>query len=939
MFTTTGEDRCEAEVPLSSTVVPYLTSRYIVRVQYAADSARFHEWRLLDDTTRVRRKGGTVVATAYDLVNDLAAVGFIRTVDATTGLPTFTASVEATATELIDNYILPRLAAKGYTWIARGTVDYTEKRLWEWDRLNPLELLRLICSARGYEYRLRRNGTTNYLIDVVETINGGEPQREVRPGINLLDFTRARKGAGHYTVLEGFGATQPDGRRATIARALWKVTAVNAGTRRLTLADPSGAGAGPLVEDNQYVYSGPAPGYVFRYNRGSIHRIVASFAATQEVELDDVTSYKTGDLAELRSTAGATSLASEITDGSLSKRVTAIDAGNKRLTVDDPFAGADPVGLDDRYRGWIARAYYRSASTQLNNNVAAPNPDYRQCTVTSTTGMLAGDLCYHTSVDPASAPPWTLQTYAAYEIVSVDSATLVTIKYRRKTGAVPSLTNSVYLSTWRARTPDRVCTACAAAANTLDLDSVTSVATGDLVELLRRYDGAVQTELASPSGVATHGIRAGSVDRETRGETNLLAPYNALFRNFTLGANSPADSWFHGSGGRAFGVKNTNPAYLKLGANSVRIMPVTICKFNGGISAGATSALLFGSTGSPFEVGEAVILSYGLGNAETVVLTSVSSNGTTVTIGFAPSANAHAGNEEVRSAELAQDTARPSPTVGTYGTLMSELLDCPTIPGTLEMYGVHVILYLKGLTSGDQVPVKFSITANGELGGTAVQSTLTLNPATGAVSDSFNEVWIPLTQPVPGGLMRLEIGFTPASNPYPSDKAVYVCAAGIFQTSYDPGAGNIPEYSYATELHQAVNAKLALTALGAPASYDLSVVDCFGLDPDTWPYLQLIAGVTARVSEPSAGVAGQLLRVLRLSVDFDNLAEARLEVGSRQQRFTEILANASVRVPIVRILPDGTTQVLTGVSEQPLTLPPAGPVPPPPAPLFTVRTA
>lgn len=945
VFTTTGEDQFELEIPLSSPAVSYVTSRYVARVQYADASTHFHEWRFLDDSAHVKRKGGRIVATAYDLVNDLAAPGPIRTLDPNTGIPTFDVSVEATATELIDTYILPRLAAKGYTWIARGTVEFAEKRLWEWQRLNPLELLRYICSVRSHEYRLRRNGSTNYLIDVVVAINGSEPPREIRPGINLLDFKRTRKGASHFTILEGFGATQQDGQRATIARAAWKVTAVNTGTNRLTLADPSGVGAGPIIEDDQYVHSGPAPAFVFRYQQGGCHRIVDSFVATQEVQLDSVAGYLVGDFIELRGSVGATSIASEIPDGWnvssnnqgwTGKRVTNVDGVNKRLTIDQPFtASFDPVLLDNRYRGWIARAYFRSASSAMSNNVAASNPNHRQCTVASTTGMQAGDLCYHTQSNPSGAPPWSLVTAAALEVVSVDSSTLVTVKHRRKAGAVATMSNT-FLSTWRARTPDRVCVASDESSNTVDLDDVTSVANDDLIELVRRYDGDVLTELASPAGVAAHSTRVGAFDRETRGEVNLLAPYNAHFRTWTAGANAPPDTWFSGASVKAFGAKNTNATYLKTGVNSVRLMPIGQTTFSGNISAGATSATMSGVSGSRYEVGESVILSFGLGNAETVVLTSVSADG--LTIGFAACANAHTAGEAIRSVAHATDALRPAASLS-GAVLLSELLDCPSLPN-LASFGVRVLLYLKGLTTTDQAIVKIFTTRHPELSpGSDITATITITPNTGAASDSWNEVWVPITGANAGGMLRVEIAFnTVAAQAYPSDKAVYVGAVGLFQTSYDPTL--IPEYAFGTELHQATNAKLALVALGAPASYDLGVVDCFGLDPNTWPYLQLMAGVPARLTEPAAGVTGQPLRLLKLHVDFDNLPEARVEVGTKQQRLTEILANASVPVPIVRVNADGSTDVLTGVSQQQLSFPSIGSVPPPTVTeLFTTRTA
>jgi hypothetical protein len=919
-FTLTGEDELVVEVPASSATASLLTSRNIARVHFADLPDHFHEWRFRDDEVVITRKGGRVQAKAYDLVNDLAAPGPIRSVDPASGIATFDFRVEATATELLDAYLIPRLVAKGYTWIARGTVEFSEKRLWEWQRLNPLELLRYICSVRGHEYRLRQNGITNYLIDIAETINANAPQVEIRPGINLTTFKRSRKGASHFTVLEGSGVTGGDGQRATIARAAWRVDAIDTANNRLTLTDPSGVGDGPIIEDDQFVHTGPAPGYVFRYERGGTHRITDSFYATQQVQLDSVAGYAVGDLVELRSSAGVTEVA-DGWQGALwaAKRVTNVDAGTKRLTVDDPFADIDVVLFDDRYRGWTVRPYFRAASSAMSANVASGNN--RQCTVGSTTGMLAGDLVYHTASNPSGAPNWGLSTNAAYEVVSVDSATLVTIKHRRKSGAIGSLSNT-FLSAWRARS-DRVCTACAAAGDTIDVDSVTSIVTGDIVECVRKYDAAVLTELASPSGVAASGIRVGTLERPTRGEVNLLATRNPFFADFTAGPNAAPDHWHVSTGARLFGLKNTDPTYLNTGVNSVRLAPKGIA-IAGGISAGATSATLGagGGSGHRFQVGESVILGVGTGDVETVVLTSVSADG--LTIGFAPCVNNHLADFVVHGVAGVLPSNPPGSDLN--GLVLKVPFDVPSV-GSLVTYTLRVPLYLKGLATNDTVQVRLRTTSHPELGGSNVALTLTLTVGSTATADSWNVAVVPIQQPIPGGALVVEVATGTSAGNYPQDKEVFVGAIGLFQTAYDPGM--IPRYSFATELHQATNTKLALVSSGAPASFDLGVVDLYGLDPRTWPQFQYIIGGMARTTEPAAGAIGLPLRILKLTLDYDRLSDARAEVGTKQQRLTKILANASVPVPVVRINTDGSTDVLTSASQQQLSFPTIGSVPRP----------
>lgn len=926
-FGIVGDDYFELAVPASSKAAPFVTSRYIVAVEFAAG---YHEWRLLDDTAVVSNGGGTVTGKAVGLIHDLASAGKIRRTDATTGLPTFQFTVEATPAELIDEYILGAdLTAKGYGYFARGTIEPNERRTWQWNALNRLELLLLICAETGCEYRLRQTAT-QYLIDVVRAVNADLPPVEVRPGINLRKFVRRRQGAGHFTVIEPFGAPQPDGQRATIARNCWKVTAVDPAHDRITLAAPNGAGAGPIVETDQYRYDGPAPGWLFRYHQGGLHRILHTYASTQEVELDPglAETYKVGDLVEIRGGPGASGPMAEYTDGwtgprFFPRRVTGIDGGNKRLTIDEPFSGnvIPPVLLDDRYRGWTVRPYFLTASTTVSGST--PLGDVTQVTVGSTTGMQVGDLAFKTTAAVTGAPPWGSPTGGTLEVLSIDDATHVTVRFHRQSGPVGGLGATGFLSTWRAR-PDRVCTAASATTNTLDVTDLTGLTNGDLLDLFRQYDGPAQTELASPVGVQLYGVSEGVFERDTRGERTLLL--NGHFRDFSGGPNALPDHWY-ATAGRAFGVKNTDPAFLNTGIHSVRLTAPLTSQLAAGISAGATSATLLGGSGHRLEVGESVILSFGLPNAETVVLTSVSPDGTV--IGFPPCSNAHLANESVRAATLPvmPSAIWPTPVAGN-ATLVATPVDCPSV-GVLSTYALRVVFYGQNLAAGDRVRVRMEISGHAERGGSTQVQDFSLISGTDIDSDVWNEAVLLLTQPVPGGRVNAGIGLDlQAGNAYPNDKALFVGAMGLTQTPYDPKA--IPEYSFATELHQAANGKLALVSRAAPATYEFEIADLFGLDPAQWPHLQLLAGRTARTTQLAAGVSAEPLRIIGLEVDYDRPAAVVAQVGTRQQRIAELLANARVPVPLVQVTVDpdtgeATAQVTVGASQQAIQLPESSP--------------
>lgn len=204
-------------------------------------------------------------------ITDLASYGLVRTISG--GLTTYAVGGRYTATEFIDTFVLSNLSADGASHWARGTVDTTGYETITapdtgWTRL---EWCKAIADRFGLELRVRFNGSTSILIDLVARVGSSATAVHVAFGKNLIrlqDDQDDGELATAITVLGTVaeGATVP----ADIGDNAWEIgTIPGSAPYWIPLTDPAG-GAGPVAFASQFgTASGSQGAYLLRSDGGT----------------------------------------------------------------------------------------------------------------------------------------------------------------------------------------------------------------------------------------------------------------------------------------------------------------------------------------------------------------------------------------------------------------------------------------------------------------------------------------------------------------------------------------------------------------------------------------------------------------------------------------------------------------------------------------------
>lgn len=137
------------------------------------------------------------------------------------------------------------------SYISAGTVEPGEPVDMIYHNDSPLsalkELLRVATFADGTvgaEVRLRRNGTSGYLVDIVRQVGSSDPTVEIRDAANLIEGSQRSDSTKIGTVVHPIGGNTY-GHEGTMARASWPVVAQSGAT--LTFADDILVESGQLV--------------------------------------------------------------------------------------------------------------------------------------------------------------------------------------------------------------------------------------------------------------------------------------------------------------------------------------------------------------------------------------------------------------------------------------------------------------------------------------------------------------------------------------------------------------------------------------------------------------------------------------------------------------------------------------------------------------------
>lgn len=290
-FSVSAENQLTLTLPLGSSAHASLAARRVLRTVFADDS--FNEWRILSRTQERSERGLVARVEAGDPLLALGDLIIARTEGDGTHLYQWP-NEGRTASEYLSTVILPALTAEGYTWVAAGTIDPTEPVPLVFDYTTPLAALRYLAQQTGCELRLRRNGTTQYLVDIVTRVGSTAAIRYVRQGRDLLRLLREERVDAMATRVVPKGADE-GGIRATMAEAEWRVATVFdiLVTHYVVLEDPLG-GDGPVLEDDQL------NGYYLLKPGGTLQQITDTTAATQRLDMADVTGISVGDLVKIR---------------------------------------------------------------------------------------------------------------------------------------------------------------------------------------------------------------------------------------------------------------------------------------------------------------------------------------------------------------------------------------------------------------------------------------------------------------------------------------------------------------------------------------------------------------------------------------------------------------------------------------------------------------
>ena len=286
-----GDDDLVLSLPQGSSAWTHVKERRALRIVYTDDT--FDEWRILgilEERQSPNAKLGQIKA-GPPLV-DLARGLVLRT--EADGLVHFDfEGLQLTPTEHINSFVLPALTGDGINHFSLGTIDPTwpVDVVYAWD--SPLAVLRRLAEVTGCELRIRRNGTTDYKIDLLTQFNAAAALVDVRLGKNLRGVQRDRSSVEQVTRVYPKGAAE-DGLASSMNRAVWEVVSVVGSVVRLK--DTIG-GDGPAQFADQL------NGLYLRKTSGTLTQISATavISATQtDVTVASAASITAGDLVQIR---------------------------------------------------------------------------------------------------------------------------------------------------------------------------------------------------------------------------------------------------------------------------------------------------------------------------------------------------------------------------------------------------------------------------------------------------------------------------------------------------------------------------------------------------------------------------------------------------------------------------------------------------------------
>jgi hypothetical protein len=324
-----GSDSLTLVVPWDVVGVDLMTRGRVVRVCYTDD---YEEWRIRDTQDDADEQTRQVACDGIGL--DLSRALYVDT-DADGAAVTEFAAIGIDAEGMVDGPIRDALDGAGLTWITKGTITPTGLFDIAQDWASARSLAVDTATRTGTELRVRRDGTSGYLIDLVDRIGSSAPVVYARTARNLLSTQRTFAGAlaGTRVVPRG----RDDSTSRTFGYAYWEVvTTGNDGTDDFAvIRDPRGTSFPPpggATVANRLVGFWLAklqPTFVASQVLGSVAetanstrvRMPAGAVAAQGLTAGDVVEFRLGSLVDSPRPWYLTSAADQAAGGGLYDRV------------------------------------------------------------------------------------------------------------------------------------------------------------------------------------------------------------------------------------------------------------------------------------------------------------------------------------------------------------------------------------------------------------------------------------------------------------------------------------------------------------------------------------------------------------------------------------------------------------------------------------------
>ena len=409
---------------------------------FAWDDGSFDEWRVgIVEDGRGQRGLVTVslVPLWLDLVERADAAsgrGWVSDVPSA-GVRNFEYQIaNRTPSSILSTYVIPACPS----WVTLGTVDPTAIIAdLTVSRLTPAALTLAVRDALRAmdvicEVRLRRNGTTDYKLDLVTQVAASANMPVFHPSTALLSLRRKLDPTLQSTRALVKGGAAPDGLAGILGRARWRGAAPSGLT--IALTDRNG-GASPIAFDNQWVGAS-----LYRCQTGRTFPITATNAAAGTVTVSGtVSSIAADEDFEFRLTEPLTNTRTTTTRYAVS----AVPDGT-HITCNV----SAPLAADNQYTDWYARVWTLATGGSIvtTTRIASSVRATQNIAVASSTGVTNTHFVEFVQLDGAGEIPSYVDhpTYTAADPTGYGIKVVEVLK--DTVPGIPQLVLNAAMRTW-----------------------------------------------------------------------------------------------------------------------------------------------------------------------------------------------------------------------------------------------------------------------------------------------------------------------------------------------------------------------------------------------------------------------------------------------------------------------------------------------------------